>query len=486
MPTDIRWPINKRRRGDGGTKCPDIGLTAEIITAFEAVCAEPAVKIISGSRKLSSEFVSSPGAPMPSSYMVTLFIFGGIVLATTWLPLVLQRLPLSLPMCCILIGVGLAWSPFTPLPQKNPIENLFWAEHLTELVVIVALMGAGLKIDRPFDLRRWAITWRLLGLAMPLSIATTALLGWSILGLDPASALLLGAAVAPTDPVLAADVQVGPPHTGEKDDIRFALTSEAGLNDGLSFPFVMAALAMANAGNHGTDWLGRWLAIDVVWRLASGVLVGWLLGRALGYFTFKAPEPGRVARTGEGLAVLGFTCISYGAAEFVHGYGFVAVFITALTLRSAERGSRFHSELHDFGEQIERLLMMLLLVCLGSVIAEGSLMSHVDWRMVAVAVLLLAVVRPLAGLISLLGCKLPMDEKCIISIFGIRGLGSIYYLAFASGRGSFAAIETVWTTIFIIILISISIHGVASRPVMRWIDRKRGVDAMKPIGMANE
>ncbi|ASW04741.1 sodium:proton antiporter [Rhizobium sp. 11515TR] len=423
---------------------------------------------------------------MPSSYMVTLFIFGGIVLATTWLPLVLRRLPLSLPMCCILIGMGLAWSPFTPLPQKDPIENLFWTEHLTELVVIVALMGAGLKIDRPFDLRRWAITWRLLGVAMPLSIAATALLGCSILKLDPPSALLLGAAIAPTDPVLASDVQVGPPQTGEKDDIRFALTSEAGLNDGLSFPFVMAALAMATSGNHGTDWLGRWLAVDIVWRLASGVLVGWLLGRAMGYFTFKAPELGRLARTGEGLAVLGFTCISYGATEFVHGYGFVAVFIAAQTLRSAERGSRFHTELHDFGEQIERLLMMLLLVCFGSVIAEGSLMSHVDWRMVTVAILLLAVVRPLAGFISLLGCKLPMNEKWIISIFGIRGLGSIYYLAFASARGSFAAIETVWTTIFIIILVSISIHGVASRPVMRWIDRKRGVDAMKPSGMANE
>ncbi|MFB2567449.1 cation:proton antiporter [Rhizobium sp. IMFF44] len=468
-----------------GTKCPDIGWIREISTAIQGVLHGAGRKDRFGPHELASEFVSLPGAPMPSSYMVTLFIFGGIVLATTWLPLVLRRLPISLPMCSILIGMGLAWSPFTPLPHNNPIENLFWAEHLTELVVIVALMGAGLKIDRPFGLRRWAITWRLLGLAMPLSIVGTALLGWSILKLDPAAALLLGAAIAPTDPALASDVQVGPPQTGEKDDIRFALTSEAGLNDGLSFPFVMAALAMATAGNHGTEWLGRWLAVDVVWRLASGILVGWLFGRALGYFTFKAPEPGRLAKTGEGLAVLGFTCMSYGAAEFVHGYGFVAVFITALALRSAERGSRFHTELHDFGEQIERLLMMLLLVCFGAVIAEGSLMAYVDWRMVAVAVLLLAVVRPVAGLISLLGCNLPMNEKSIISIFGIRGLGSIYYLAFASGRGSFGAINTVWTTIIIAILISISIHGIASRPVMRWIDRKRGVDAMKPTEMKN-
>jgi NhaP-type Na+/H+ or K+/H+ antiporter len=419
-----------------------------------------------------------------NNYVVTLLIFGIVVLLTAWLPMVLKRMPLSFPICCVVIGMLLAWSPFTPLPRMNPLESRALAEHLSEFVVIVALMGAGLKIDRPLGWARWAITWRLLGIAMPLSIFAISLLGWSLLGLGAASALLLGAALAPTDPVLAADVQVGPPQTGEEDDIRFALTSEAGLNDGLSFPFVMAAIAIASqsASDSGAGWIWHWLAVDVLWKLAAGIGMGWIVGRILGYLTFKVPKAGRIAKTGDGLAALAFTCLAYSATELVHGYGFVAVFVTALTLRSVERHSSFHGELHDFGEQLERLLMMLLLVCFGSVIAEGSLLSHVDWRIVAVAVVTLAVVRPMSGWISLIGAVQPPAEKAIVSIFGVRGLGSIYYLAYASGKASFEQIEVVWDTVFLIILISVAIHGIAVTPVMGWIDRERGVDSMRPMG----
>lgn len=414
-------------------------------------------------------------------YIVTLLVFGAIVLLTTWLPLVLKRMPLSLPICCIVIGMLLAWSPFTPLPRFNPLENTRWAEHLTEFVVIVALMGAGLKIDRPLGWTRWIITWRLLGVAMPLSIVSIAFLGWSFLGLGAASALLLGAALAPTDPVLAADVQVGPPQTGEEDDIRFALTSEAGLNDGLSFPFVLAAIAMTGGAAARMDWIGQWLIFDVVWKLAAGVGMGWLVGRGLGYLTFKIPEGGRIARTGDGLAALGFTCVAYALTELVHGYGFVAVFITALTLRNVERRSSFHGELHEFGEQIERMLMMVLLVCFGSIVAEGSLLQHMDWRVAVVGVITLGIVRPLAGWISLIGCRHLGTEKLVVSIFGIRGLGSIYYLAYASGKAKFEGIETVWATVLTIILASIVLHGIAVTPVMRWIDRRRSVGKVKPM-----
>ncbi|MBB4008104.1 cation:proton antiporter [Allorhizobium taibaishanense] len=418
-------------------------------------------------------------------YVVTLFIFGAVVLLTTWLPLFLKRMPLSLPICCIAIGIVVAWSPFTPLPQWNPIKNPIWAEHLTEFVVIVALMGAGLKIDRPLGLKSWTTTWRLLGIAMPLSIGAIAILGWGMLGLGSASALLLGAALAPTDPVLASDIQVGPPQTGEEDDIRFALTSEAGLNDGLSFPFVLAAVAMTKAGS-AWDWVGNWLLFDVVWKLVAGIAMGWLAGRILGYFTFRVPETGRIAKTGDGLAALGFTCLSYGATELIHGYGFVAVFVTALTLRSVERESAFHHQLHDFGEQIERLLTMVVLVCFGAVIADGGLFAEADWRVIAVAVLVLAVVRPLAGWISLLGCRRPASEKLIVSVFGIRGLGSIYYLGFATGAASFTGMPTIWATVFIVILLSVVMHGITVTPVMRWIDRARGVDSMQPTRPAEE
>ncbi len=415
-----------------------------------------------------------------NAYVVTFLIFGAVVLLTVWLPMALSRLPLSLPICCLAIGMLLAWSPFTPRPAINPLENIKWAEHLTEFVLIVALMGAGLKIDRPLGLLRWSATWRLLGIAMPLSIGAIALVGWSVLGLGLASSILLGAALAPTDPVLASDVQVGPPQTGEEDSIRFSLTSEAGLNDGLSFPFVMAAIAIAGEQpGGGFGWLPHWFAFDVVWKLAAGVAMGWVVGSLLGYLTFRMPEAGRIARTGDGLAALGFTCIAYGATEIVHGYGFVGVFVAALTLRSVERKSEYHGHLHDFGEQIERLLMMVLLVCFGSILAEGSLLSHTDWRIVVVAVLVLAVVRPVAAWVSLIGCRLPWADKLIVSVFGIRGLGSIYYLAYASGKAKFENVETVWATVFVIILLSVVMHGATVTPVMRWIDRRRGLDPSK-------
>jgi len=418
--------------------------------------------------------------------MVTLFIFGAIVLLTAWLPLALRQLPLSLPICCVVIGMLLTWTPLAPFPRINPLDSRELTEHLTEFVVIVALMGAGLKIDRPLGWRRWAMTWRLLGIAMPISIGMIALLGWGVLGLGAASALLLGAALAPTDPVLAGDIQVGPPQTGEEDDIRFALTSEAGLNDGLSFPFVMAAIAVTSQGSNGHEWIAHWFAFDVVWRLTAGIALGWVTGRILGYLTFKVPRSSRIAKTGDGLAALGFTCLSYGATELIHGYGFVAVFVTALTLRSVERQSSFHGELHDFGEQIERLLMMVVLVGFGSALAEGSLISHVDWRVVTVAVLTLAIVRPAAGWISLIGGQQPRVEKLIVSIFGIRGLGSIYYLAYASGRASFNGLEVIWATVFLIILFSVIVHGVAVTPVMRWIDRERGTDSLRPTTMDSQ
>lgn len=184
-------------------------------------------------------------------YIVTLTILGVVVLLTAWLPLMMRRLPLSLPIACLAIGALLAWSPFPLLPRFNPLENREFTERMTEIVVIVALMGAGLKLDRPIGWKRWMTTWRLLGIAMPLTIGALAFLGSWILGLGVASAVLLGACLAPTDPVLASDVQVGPPQTGEEDEVRFALTSEAGLNDGLSFPFVHLAIALALAAKEG-------------------------------------------------------------------------------------------------------------------------------------------------------------------------------------------------------------------------------------------
>ncbi|WP_426124277.1 cation:proton antiporter [Pararhizobium sp. PWRC1-1] len=178
----------------------------------------------------------------------------------------------------------LAWSPYPLLPSFNPLENREFTERMTEIVVIVALMGAGLKIDRPIGWRRWRTTWRLLGIAMLLTIGAIAFLGFSILGLGLACPLLLGAALAPTDPVLASDIQVGPPGSGIEDEVRFALTSEAGLNDGLSFPFVHLAIAIALAAKDGSAVFQHWAAVDILWRLGG---LGWGSGKLFGWLAFK-------------------------------------------------------------------------------------------------------------------------------------------------------------------------------------------------------
>ena len=406
-----------------------------------------------------------------NEYIILITVFGAVVLLTAWLPALLRGVPLSLPMACIGLGVILALLPVPSIPDVNPLASRAATERITEFVLIISLMGAGLKLDRPLGWQRWAVTWRLLGISMPITIAAIAVLGWSILGLSIASAILLGAALAPTDPVLASDIQVGPPNTEEEDEVRFALTSEAGLNDGLSFPFVHLAIAVAVYRETAEFWFQTWLLSSVVWKLGAAIVTGWLTGKAFGYITFRLPRLARLAGTKDGLIAIGMTCLCYGLTEIAHGYGFLAVFIAAATLRSAERRHHFHEQLHGFTEQIERLFMMVILVCFGAAIADGSVFGALNWQTVAVGILILLVVRPLAGIVGLSGTRLRRSEKWIIAFFGIRGLGSFYYVAFALGAATFQA-EILWTVICFVVLASIVMHGVVVKPAMRAFDRQ--------------
>lgn len=409
---------------------------------------------------------------MPDAYISLLIGFGALVLMTAWLPMLLSEAPLSLPIFCVAIGAAFFALPLN-VSVPHPADHLPVVERLTELVVIISLMGAALKIDRMIGWLAWMATWRLLAIAMPVTILALAWLGYALLGLGVATALVLAAALAPTDPVLASDVQVGPPKSGEEDDTRFALTSEAGLNDGLAFPFIMCAIAIAEAGHTGEPWLLRWLSIEVIWRLAAGIGVGVLLGYALGWLVFRMPNRAKLSRTDDGFVALGITVAVYGIAEAVHGYGFIAVFVAGLALRAAERNHEYHQTLHDFSEQLERLLMMVLLVLFGGAISSGGLLDALTWSSVGYALLAIFVVRPLAGWLCLAGTTCPTTERAVISFFGIRGLGSIYYLAYALQKEAFDRPDVIWSTVALIILISIVLHGVTVTPVMRLIDRRQ-------------
>jgi NhaP-type Na+/H+ or K+/H+ antiporter len=324
------------------------------------------------------------------------------------------------------------------------------------------------------------MTWRLLAIAMPLSILGIALLGHGMLGLGAAGAILLGAALAPTDPVLAADVQVGPPRSGEEDEVRFTLTAEAGLNDGLAFPFVNLAIALAAHAGWGA-WTAEWLAVDVAWKLGAGLAVGWAVGAALGWLTFRVPNRARLSRTGEGFVAIGVTFLAYGLTELAHGYGFLAVFVSALAIRSAERQHAYHERLHDFADQTERLLMMVVLVAFGGALA-GGLLTPLTWAGAAASSLFIFLVRPVAGAVSLIGSAHPARERAAIAFFGIRGLGSFYYVAYALNDAELERADEIWAVLGFTVLISILLHGTTVTPVMHYIDRRRqGAQGELPI-----
>jgi NhaP-type Na+/H+ or K+/H+ antiporter len=411
-----------------------------------------------------------------------LFVAAGVAtLLAAILPKLLGRLPVSAPM--VFLGAGaLVWLVVPGLPSPDPAQNEGAALHLTEVCVIVSLMGAGLALNRPVGLRSWSSTWRLLGITMPLSMLAVGLLGWWALGLGAASALLLAAALAPTDPVLATEVQVSEPVTSDDaddDEVRFALTSEAGLNDGLAFPFTWAAVAMSMAGAAPSAWLPHWLAVDVVWRLTCGIgvglLVGWLLGRL--FFSSIAERLRLADRTG-GFVALAATFLAYGVAELAEGYGFIAVFVCACTLRSAERSHRYHQVLHTFVEQVERLLTVVVVVLLGAAVARG-LLSVLGWREWLVAVAVILVVRPAAGWIGLTPGKTGPRERAVISFFGVRGVGSLFYVAFALTYGAFPDAERLWGMTGLVVVLSIVVHGITSTPTMAIVDALRRREARR-------
>jgi sodium/hydrogen antiporter len=418
---------------------------------------------------------------------LTYALVGVGALLAALLPRLLANRPLSMPIVFLALGAAV-FAVAGDLPSPDPIRYPDVAERLTEIGVIVALMGAGLKLDRRLGWKSWSSTWRLLALAMPLTIGATALLGWWWLGLAPAAALLLGSSLAPTDPVLASDVQVGEPggDEDEEDEVRFALTSEAGLNDALAFPFVYAAIHMAVAGADPRAWFGEWVLSDVVVKLTVGVVGGVLVGRLLGALFFRArSEKLHLASHAEGFVALAATFLAYGLTEVAGGYGFLAVFVCARSIRASERGHEYHQVLHDFVEQIERLLTVLLLVLFGGAVVRG-LLAPLTWQIVLLGLAVVLVVRPLSAWISLRGGRGSEGERFAIAAFGIRGIGSFYYLAYATAEAGFAGVEQVWAAAGFVVIVSVLAHGVAATPIMRRLDRARGTRPPEGIDAPHE
>lgn len=418
------------------------------------------------------------GYAPPVSYDIFLLVLGLGVIGAVTLPRHVNRRAVSLPALQVLAGAAL-FGLVPTLPDADPTRNPIVTERLSELVVIVSLAGAGLMIDRAPRWRTWGPTWRLLAICMPLTIAATALLGWAGLGLAPAAALLLGAVIAPTDPVLASDVQVAGPNEGDVGEVPIALTGEAGLNDALAFPFVNAAIAMLAGG----AWFGGWLLDDVVVKLSVGLVAGWVCGRIFAWLIFDRFEESWLRNRSEAIATIGGTLAVYSITELVHGYGFLAVFVAAVTLRHREPEHEHHEALHAAAEAVEHLGSALVLLLVGGAIASGAL-SPLGWKEILVGIAIVGLVRPLTGSLSLLGTDLDRRQRWVAAAFGIRGVGSVYYLAHADVVGDFADIDQLWAVTIFVICLSLVVHGsLAGRAVEYATEAERQqlqLDGMPP------
>jgi sodium/hydrogen antiporter len=349
----------------------------------------------------------------------------------------------------------------------DPTDDAKVVEHVAEVALIFALFSSGLKLDRPLRWREWSSVTRLLVLAMPFTMAGVALFASQVMGLSLAAALLLGAILCPTDPVLAGDLGVGPPGDEEEHEPNFALTAEAGGNDGLAAPLVLIGIFVANEG--GSGWIGEWLVADLLYAVLAGVLIGAVVGVVAAWSVKGLRDRELLAPGFDGYHAIATALVTYGAAETAGGYGFLAVFVGGLAFRRYEHDHELNTAAHRGAEQVEKFMELAVILMLGSLLSSGGLRAP-GWEGWLLAVVLLVVIRPLSALIALLGSNVEGREgRAFVAWFGVRGVGTLYYAATIVAAGVLSNGEervVVWTAIACVI-VSIVVHGVTGGPALR-------------------
>lgn len=355
----------------------------------------------------------------------------------------------------------------------DPLADARVIERLAEFAVIVALFGAGLRIDRPMGWVRWRSSLLLLAFVMPLTIGGVALWGVGVMGLSLGAAVILGATLAPTDPVLASDVQVGPPGEGDETEAHFALTAEAGGNDGLAFPFVLLGIYMA--AEDGWDWLGEWLVADVVYAIPLGIALGAAAGHLIARLSMLLRRRELMAERFDGWLAIAAVLVAYGLTEIAGAYGFLAAFSAGLAFRRHEAEHESHARVHAGAETVEHFAELALVLVLGSTVTLAGLAEPglSGWLL---APMLLFVIRPVATLLTFAPTQLRRRDRLFIGWFGIRGIGSFYYVAVALHADVLSAGEAavVYWTVVLCTGVSIVLHGLTSTPATHALRRARG------------
>jgi sodium/hydrogen antiporter len=429
-------------------------------------------------------------------FNVWFVIVGTLLIGMALAGSVLKRLPLTAAMFYLAAGAVLGpWG--IGLLRIDAIEDRSVLERLTEVAVIISLFTAGLKLRLPLSDRRWRAPILLATAAMVLTISGVAAFAIGVVGLPLGAAVLLGALLAPTDPVLAADVQVE--HEHDAEPVRLSLTGEAGLNDGSAFPFVMLGLGLL--GTHDLGRYGwRWLTIDVAWAVIAGLAVGTLFGAGTGRLVLYLRRVHREAVGLDEFLALGLIALSYGVALLLNGYGFLAVFAAGLSVWRVERqqsdtappatvseAGRGTEELAtdpgtapaymaravlSFNEQLERLGELAVVLVVGTMLAD----IEDPGPGILLTISLFFVIRPVATMLSLFWVPLSRTQRAFIAWFGVRGIGSIYYLAYALSHGAASPTARILAdSTLVVVAASIVVHGVSVTPLMqRYASRKSG------------
>ncbi|MBW4679768.1 MAG: sodium:proton antiporter [Microcoleus vaginatus WJT46-NPBG5] len=400
------------------------------------------------------------------TYIVSLFVIGFLLLLVTLGSGWISRLPLSYALIYLLVGIALG--PYgVQLIDLRPDAKFL--ERLTEFVVLISVFSCGLKMKRPLKLWAWNITARLIGLLMPISIFAIAAAGHWILGLDWGPAILLGAILAPTDPVLASEVQMA--HMEDKDELRFGLTSEGGLNDALAFPFVYFGLYALKDSNWD-NWIKQWVAIDLIWAIAAGIGMGIVVAKAVVWVDKQLQKYRPVDNLMEDFIALSTILLTYSLTEFVNGYGFLAVFVAGVVFQKTYHNPEKSLSQLEFTERIEKLMEVATILLLGSLLRFQPMIAYAGDTLI-IAGLVLLVVRPLGAWLTTLGGYWKSKTRWLFGWFGIRGVGSLYYLAYAFSKGleGETGERIAWIT-YTTIVISVIIHGISSTPLMNWYHAK--------------
>ncbi|MEH2254397.1 cation:proton antiporter [Nostoc sp.] len=414
---------------------------------------------------------------MVDTYIIDLFVIGLLLLMVTLGSGWIARLPLSFALIYLLVGIFLGPYGLKLIQlRQNEVFNAELLEKITELVVIISVFSCGLRIIRPLKLGVWDITVRLIVFLMPISIFALAVVGKLFLGMNWGEAILLGAILAPTDPVLASEVQLT--DTNDQDELRFGLTSEGGLNDALAFPFVYFGIHALENDNWGS-WFKQWIAVDLIWAIAVGIIMGIVVAKSIVWIEQRIQKRRATDELMEDFVAISTILLTYSLTEMVNGYGFLAVFVAGLVVQRSYRNPEKPLAQLEFVEQIEKLLEVGTILLLGSILILKPMLNYAGQSFIVI-ILLFLIIRPVGVWISTIG-KRPLEShrrtihpvtRLLFGWFGIRGVGSLYYLAYAFGHGLKGEIaeKIAWIT-YTTIIASVIIHGISSTPLMKWYER---------------